>query len=71
MNDTLPQIIEHGAKVCKEFGYSFLEIYKTRNESFVADGWDRYIISYCHVSAKEYQFVGYVRADGTSEIRFP
>ncbi len=71
MDNTLPQIVKHGAKVCQEHGFSFIEIYQTKNEKFVADGWDRYIISPVHVSEKEYRFVGIVRADGTSEIRFP
>jgi hypothetical protein len=71
MNDTLPQIIEYGTKACQEHGFSFIGIYQTRNENLVADGWDRYIISSVHVSEKEYRFVGIVRADGTSEIRFP
>lgn len=70
MNNTIQEIIEHGAKACKEHGFSFIEIYQTKNDKFVEDGWDRYIISPVHVSANEYRFVGIVRADGSSEIRF-
>ena len=66
MNDTLQEIIERGKKACKEHGFSFIEIYKIRDEKFVNDGWDRYIISPVHVSEKEYKFVGIVRADGTT-----
>jgi hypothetical protein len=71
MNDTLQQIIAHGAKVCQEHGYSFISIYQTRREADVIDGWDRFVISYNHLSNEYYRFVGIVRADGTTEIRFP
>lgn len=69
MNKTLNEVIQNGAKACQQHGFSFIEIYKTRNEKFVNDGWDRYIISPVHVSEKEYFFIGIVRADGTVEMR--
>jgi len=68
-NATLKDVIQFGIKACQEHGFSFIGIYKTRSEKFVNDGWDRYIISPVHVPEKEYQFVGIVRKDGTSDIR--
>ena len=70
-DNTLEDIIKEGYGICKECGYSFLSVYKVKKEDSVSDGWKRYIVSYCHVSASEYQFVGIVRADGSYEIRLP
>jgi len=69
-NNTLNQIIDLGVKACQEHGFSFIELYKIRDENLVMEGNDRHIISPVHVSEKEYRFVGIVRADGTTEIRF-
>jgi len=70
-NSTLREVVDYGAKACKKHGFSFVEIYQVKNDSFVGDGWDRYIISPCHVSEDEYIFIGIVREDGTYEITQP
>jgi len=63
--NTLQEVIEFGKNACLEHGFDFIEIYRTRSEKDVNDGWDRYIVSLAHPNKNRYIFVGFVRNDGT------
>ena len=62
--DTLENIILHGVNMCQINGHSFIDIYRVADEEKVNDGWDRFVVSKCHLPFSEYKYVGFVRANG-------
>lgn len=65
MNNTIEKIIQVAKDACTEHGFPFIEIYQTRKDENVLDGWDRFIVSPVHVSSDDYIYIGFVRNDGT------
>jgi hypothetical protein len=63
-HDTLEHIILHGKKMCEANGHSFIDIYEVADLSKVEDGWDRFVVSKCHLPFSEYKYVGFVRVSG-------
>ena len=70
MNRTIEEIIKFGKQACADHGFGHIDIYQTTEEN-VRDGWDRFIVSPAFMpSDSVYQYIGFVRKDGSSEIKY-
>jgi hypothetical protein len=70
MSETIEQALKRGQKMCIEYGYTFIDIYQVKNEILVNDGWDRFIAANIRMTDEHYDYIGFVRGDGSYELPY-